>query len=71
ATLARTFSFGERYRLQAQMTAFNVTNSPHFNNPSGTFNPSSTNVFSSASSFGQSTSTFGERQIRFGLKFSF
>ncbi|MBA4124409.1 MAG: TonB-dependent receptor [Acidobacteria bacterium] len=72
ATLARTFSFGERFRLQAQMTAFNVTNSPHFNEPSGTFNPSSTtNLFSSTSSFGQSTSTFGERQIRFGLRFLF
>jgi outer membrane receptor protein involved in Fe transport len=71
ATLARTFALGERFKLQAQMTAFNVTNTTHFRNPSGTFNPSSTNVFSSASSFGQSTSTFGERQIRFGLKFSF
>jgi outer membrane receptor protein involved in Fe transport len=71
ATLARTFTFGERFRLQAQMTAFNVTNSPHFNDPSGTFNASSTNVFSAASSFGQSTSTFGERQIRFGLRFLF
>jgi len=62
ATLARTFSFGEHYRLQAQMTAFNVTNSPHFNDPSGSF---------TSGSFGQSTSTFGERQIRFGLKFLF
>jgi len=65
ATLARTFSFGERFRLQAQMTAFNVTNSPHFRNPSGAFSTSA------ASSFGTSTSTFGERQIRFGLRFLF
>ncbi len=65
ATLARTFSFGERYKLQAQMTAFNVTNSPHFSNPSGAFSTSTT------SAFGTSTSTFGERQIRFGLKFMF
>ncbi len=62
ATLARTFSFGERFKLQAQMTAFNVTNTPHFRNPSGTF---------TSGNFGVSTSTFGERQIRFGLKFSF
>lgn len=62
ATLARTFSFGERFRLQAQMTAFNVTNTPHFNDPSGSFN---------SSNFGLSTSTFGERQIRFGLKLLF
>ena len=62
ATLARTFSFGERYRLQGQMAVFNVTNTPHFNDPSGTF---------TSSNFGQSTSTFGERQIRFGLRFLF
>ncbi len=62
ATLARTFSFGERYRLQGQMAVFNVTNTPHFNDPSGTF---------TSGNFGQSTSTFGERQIRFGLKFLF
>ncbi|MEK7855913.1 MAG: hypothetical protein AAB288_07475, partial [Acidobacteriota bacterium] len=62
ATLARTFSFGERYRLQAQMAVFNVTNSPHYNNPSGSF---------TSATFGQSTSTFGERQIRFGLRFLF
>ncbi|MEO6334777.1 MAG: hypothetical protein ABIO91_07310, partial [Pyrinomonadaceae bacterium] len=62
ATLARTFSLTERFRLQAQMAVFNVTNSPHFNNPVGTF---------TSGNFGQSVSTFGERQIRFGLKFLF
>lgn len=65
ATLSRVFSFGEHYRLQAQMTASNVTNSVHFNDPSGAFNSSGT------SNFGRSTSTFGERTVRFGLKFSF
>jgi len=62
ATLARMFSFGERFRLQAQMAVFNVTNSPHFRNPEGSFTDGL---------FGQSTETFGERQIRFGLKFLF
>lgn len=62
ATLARKFTFGERFGLQAQMTLYNVTNSPHFNDPSGSF---------TSGSFGQSTSTFGERQIRFGLKLTF
>jgi len=62
ATLARTFSLTERFRLQAQMTVFNVTNSPHFNDPVGSF---------TSGNFGQSVSTFGERQIRFGLKFLF
>ncbi len=62
ATLARTFSFGERFSVQGLMTAFNVTNTPHFNNPSGSF---------TSGTFGQSTSTFGERSIRFGLRFLF
>ncbi|MEJ7861699.1 MAG: TonB-dependent receptor [Pyrinomonadaceae bacterium] len=62
ATLARTFSLTERFRLQAQMAVFNVTNSPHFSNPVGSF---------TSGNFGQSISTFGERQIRFGLKFLF
>lgn len=62
ATLARTFTFGERYRVQAQMSAFNVFNTPHFANPSGTF---------TSGNFGISTTTSGERQIRFGLKLAF
>ncbi|MEO7674111.1 MAG: TonB-dependent receptor [Pyrinomonadaceae bacterium] len=62
ATLARTFSLGERFRLQGSMAVFNVTNSPHFRNPEGSFTDGL---------FGQSTETFGERQIRFGLKFLF
>jgi hypothetical protein len=62
ATLARRFTFGERFGLQAQMTVFNVTNTAHFNDPSGSF---------TGGTFGQSTSTFGERQIRFGLKFTY
>ena len=62
ATLSRTFSFGERIRLQAMMTAFNVFNTPHFANPSGTF---------TSANFGISTTTSGERSIRFGLKLSY
>lgn len=62
ATLARVFSLTERFKLKAEMAVFNVTNSPHFNNPSGSF---------TSGNFGVSTSTFGERQIRFGLKFLF
>lgn len=62
ATLARTLDFTERFKLQGEMTVFNVTNSPHFTNPVGSF---------TAGNFGQSISTFGERQIRFGLRFIF
>jgi len=66
ATLARTFSFGERYKLQALMTAFNVTNSPHFGNPGGGFSSNPANT-----TFGIINTSFGERQIRFGLRFTF
>ncbi|MCA1592578.1 MAG: TonB-dependent receptor, partial [Acidobacteria bacterium] len=62
ATLSRTFSLTEQFKLQFQATAFNLTNTPHFANPSGDF---------TSSTFGQSRSTFGERSIRFGLKLSF
>jgi outer membrane receptor protein involved in Fe transport len=62
ATLSRAFSLTEQFRLQFQATAFNVTNTPHFANPSGDF---------TSSAFGQSRTTFGERSIRFGLKLSF
>lgn len=61
ATLARTFSINERMRLQASMAVFNVTNTPHFRNPSGNL----------LGTFGIISDSFGERQIRFGLKFSF
>lgn len=46
----------------ADQWPYNVTNSPHFSDPSGSF---------TGGAFGQSTSTFGERQIRFGLKATF
>ncbi len=62
ATLSRTFALGEKFNLQFQASAFNVTNTPHFRNPSGDF---------TSSTFGQSRTTFGERQIRFGLKLLF
>jgi hypothetical protein len=43
---------------------FNVTNTPHFNNPDGTF---------LATTFGQITSTIAgsERSMRFGFRLTF
>jgi outer membrane receptor protein involved in Fe transport len=62
ATVTRTFALSERFNLQVQASAFNVTNTPHFNNPSGDF---------TSGAFGESRTTFGERSVRFGLKLTF
>jgi outer membrane receptor protein involved in Fe transport len=62
ATLARTFAIGERFSIQGQMTVFNVANTSHFDDPSGSF---------TSGNFGQSTRATGERTIRFGLRFLF
>lgn len=62
ATLTRAFALNERFDLQLQASAFNVTNTPHFNNPNGDF---------TSTTFGESRSTFDERVVRLGLKLSF
>jgi outer membrane receptor protein involved in Fe transport len=62
ATLARTFALSERFNLQVQASAFNLTNTPHFSNPSGDF---------TSTAFGESRTTFGERSFRFGIKLTF
>ncbi len=62
ATLARTLNIGERFKLQGQMTVFNVANTSHFDDPSGSF---------TSGNFGRSTRATGERSIRFGLRFLF
>ena len=60
-TLSRVFRFTERYRLNVMFSAFNLTNTTHFNDPSGSF----------TGSFGQITSSFGERQVRIGGRIEF
>jgi hypothetical protein len=60
-TLSRVFRFTERYRLNVMFSAFNLTNTTHFNEPSGSF----------TGSFGQITSSFGERQVRIGGRIEF
>ena len=64
ASLSRNFALGEKRRLQLRMDAFNVTNTPRFADPSGSF---------TSGSFGRITNTVSnsERRIRLGLKFSF
>ena len=58
----RTFGLTESINLQFRAEAFNLSNTPHFNNPNGN---------ASSGNFGRITSTnlnFKERQLRFGLK---
>ena len=64
-SIYRTFEVTERYKLRFQAEAFNLTNTPHFNNPNGDVTDSNFGIVSST------TSNFRERTIRFGLKLSF
>ena len=63
-SLFRTFRVTEAINLQFRAEAFNISNTPHFNNP---------NTSVTSSSFGRITSTdtnFKERRFRFGLRLS-
>ncbi len=63
-TLARSFALTERFDLRFTASAFNLTNTPRYENPSGSF---------TANDFGEINSIVAnsERRIRFGLKLSF
>jgi hypothetical protein len=67
-SLFRTFALTESVGLQFRAEAFNVTNTPHFNNPNGNVN---------SQNFGKILSTDANwamgrsRQFRFGLRMTF
>ena len=63
ATIARLLGFG-RVHGEIRVDVFNITNTPHFNNPNGTY---------LGAGFGQITSTVAnsERSMRFGLRLMF
>ncbi len=72
--LFRNFTFGERWNLQFRADAFNFTNTPHFNNPGANVDNLRLNGDGSVrdlNGFSEVTSSFGERQIRLGLRLSF
>jgi hypothetical protein len=82
AGLARNFSLTERWKLQFRAEAFNLSNTPHFANPSTNvsnvrFRPDGTisdlgNFLSITSALSAANSTeAGERQFRFALRISF
>jgi len=62
ATVAKLFSLSHGARGEFRIDVFNLTNTPHFNNPSGTY---------LGSTFGIVNSSFGERSLRFGFKVTF
>jgi hypothetical protein len=62
ATIAKTFTAG-KVKGEARADIFNVTNTPHFNNPNATY---------LGAAFGQITSSAGqERSMRFGFRLMF
>jgi hypothetical protein len=61
-TLSRTFTLTERFKLHINAAAFNLTNSAHYNKPTGSF---------SSSSFGRITTSYNERQVRLGARLQF
>jgi hypothetical protein len=71
----RTFRITEGKELQFRAEGFNITNTPHFNNPSATASDMSFNADGSLRSSGNFMSVTGakndERMFRFGLRFSF
>jgi len=61
-SLFKNFRITERVTLAFRTEAFNVANTSHFNNPQAS---------STSATFGRITSSFGERQLRFGLRLGF
>jgi hypothetical protein len=67
-SLFRNFAIGERFKLEYRAEFYNLTNTPHFANPSG----NGSNV--SSGSFGTITSTlngYTNRQLQMALRLRF
>src|SRR6185503_19458288 len=64
ATIAKLFSIGSRVKGEFRADVFNITNTPHFENPNGTF---------LGATFGQITTTMpnSSRSMRFGFRMMF
>jgi hypothetical protein len=61
-SLIKRFVLSERFKSELRLETFNLTNTPHFNNPSSALD---------STAFGQITSAFGERQVQLGFKLVF
>jgi hypothetical protein len=64
ATIAKLLTLPHGIKGEARADIFNITNTPHFNNPNGTY---------LGATFGQITSTIAgsERSMRFGFRLMF
>src|SRR6185369_2014615 len=70
ASLFRNFRVSERFRLQLRGESYNVSNTPHFSNPSGNASAGGFLAITSALSRANNVEG-GERQFRLALKVSF
>jgi len=68
-SLDREFPIKERFRLEFRTDCFNITNTPHFSNP--TTSVSSGTFMQITSTLNNSTALNTERQFRFGLRLVF
>jgi hypothetical protein len=71
-SMFRTFAFSERWQLQFRAESFNMTNTPHFANPSGNASAGGFMVINSTLGSGQEFNVEGQaRGFRLGLRLSF
>ena len=61
-SIFKNFQLSESKRVEFRTEFYNLTNTPHFNQPNGNFN---------SAAFGAVTSAFGEREVQFALRFLF
>jgi hypothetical protein len=69
ASLFREFAITERYKLQIRAEAFNLTNTPHFNTPSGNASSSGFGAITSTTGFGREG--IDQRMLRLGARLYF
>ena len=72
-SLFRGFRFGGSRRAEFRTEVFNLTNTPKWRSPLGTNTTTDTGgtINVNDANFGRNFNVYGERQIRFGLRFSF
>jgi hypothetical protein len=61
----RVFPFSERFRLEYRVEFYNLTNTPHFSNPSGSASSATFGIISST------LSGYGNRQVQMALRLKF